>query len=67
MIRQSLHTRILLLTTALIFFVAASYAQNNRTAREIALTFLQQQYGTLGLTQQDVADTRVTDEKYFFW
>ncbi len=62
MIRQHLQLRLLLLVCALACSVSANFAQNNRTAREQALSFLQQQYAILGLTQQDVADTRITDE-----
>jgi len=62
MIRQQLHNRLFLLTTLLLFFVGSSFAQNSRTARENALEYLQAQYSSLNLTQQDVADIRVTDE-----
>jgi extracellular elastinolytic metalloproteinase len=62
MIRQQLHTRFLLLVCAVVFSSTASFAQNDRSARDKALGFLQLHYADFGLTQQDVADTRITDE-----
>lgn len=63
MIRQPLHTRFLLLACVLALSAGTGFSQNNsRDAREKALSYLQQQFTSLGLTQQDVSDTRVTDE-----
>jgi uncharacterized repeat protein (TIGR01451 family) len=49
---------------AIVFFSFwnKNMAQNNLPSREKALSFLQEQYPRLGLTAQDVSDTRVTDE-----
>lgn len=62
MIRHYLHTRLLLFVCAMALSADAAIAQNNRPAREKALEFLQLHFYDLGLTQQDVADTRITDE-----
>ncbi len=46
----------------LLVIYGSGFAQSSRTARENALAYLQGQYNALNLTQQDVADIRVTDE-----
>jgi uncharacterized repeat protein (TIGR01451 family) len=51
----------MLLTCFFAFLAFSGLAQNNRTAREQALTFLQQNFATFQLSQADVADTKVTD------
>jgi uncharacterized repeat protein (TIGR01451 family) len=61
MTRFYLHPRYLLLALTFVLAVSEGFTQDNREVRAKALSYLQQHYFDLELTQQDVADTRITD------
>lgn len=61
MFRPIFYSRLFSFSAAFFLAFSTLTAQEHRAARETALKYLQQHYSTLKLSQQDVADTRITD------